>query len=789
MLKNLIKVSLRSLLRYKGAALINVFGLTAGMVSCLIIFVFIHFELNYDRHHENSDQLFRVTYDISEPDGQEQYTVTPNALVEAIKEQVVGIEAVSQLQLSYGQSSVRVEDQSFEQLGVIFVDPVYFDLFSYDFVEGSAEGHQHPNTVVLTESLARKYFGNSEALGASIKLNDRFDLTVSGVISDPPTNSHLPFTFLVSHSTLKRSFGEWNFSDGNVTYIALAPGISPQQIENNLTNLLHQNQALEYQQKTSLHLQAVSSIHTDTRYSAYPGSFTIHPIYLWSLACIGLLILLSASINYINMTASQGILRAREVGIRKSLGSSKLQLVTRFMGETIALLSLTAIGSLGIAGLVLPELKHLLGIQIPISSLFSPQIHVFLILGVGITGILAGLYPALFISSYHPIRALKGAVSTATRSSMRYRNALIVCQLVVTQAILLGVLVVFNQVRYIGDKDLGFEDQGRVIVQLPEEATNRDVFKARLTQDARVNNLAYAMGGPTKNGTLNSEIDHEDTNLGEIRTIPIDAAYLDVFDIPLVAGENLSDHHEILPTSRVALINEAMVTKLGFQYQSEALGARLTSDDFVVEVIGVVQDFHQKSLRQQISPALMLYWPRWTDYAAIEFSAVDTPETLLFVEEVFKNLYPDSGFLYYFLDTYIQGLYEAENQLSAVLKIFALIAIIIGSLGLYGLVSIVAEQRKKEIGIRKSLGASVLAMLNLLVKDYLTLTLMALIIAVPVGGMVMHQWLQSFAYRVSIDGTLILTTIGISILITLIAVSYKALKAASVNPVDCLKYH
>ena len=445
------------------------------------------------------------------------------------------------------------------------------------------------------------------------------------------------------------------------------------------------------------------------------------------------------------------MLRAREVGIRKSLGSSKAQLVVRFMGETIGLLSLTAVGSLGIAMLLLPELNHLLGTQIPLSDLLSIRVASFLIVGVCITGIIAGLYPALFISSYHPIRALKGTVSNASRSSMRYRNALIVCQLIVTQVILLGVLVVFNQVRYISNKDLGFADQGRVIVQLPEDAVKRNVFKARLTQDSRVGNLTYAMGGPTKSGTLNSDLTHNNTNLGEIRTIPVDASYLDVFDIPLVAGEDLAPEQEILPTSRVALINEAMVAKLGFQYPEEALGAQLISDNFEVRVIGVVQDFHQKSLKQQITPALMLYWPRWTDYAAIEINAADIPETLLFVETVFKDLYPETSFSYYFLDNYIQSLYQPENQLSAILKIFAFIAIIIGSLGLYGLVSIVAEQRKKEIGIRKSLGASVLAMLHLLVRDYLTLTLLALLVAVPAGALVMNQWLQSFVYRIDID--------------------------------------
>ncbi|MCG8607461.1 ABC transporter permease, partial [bacterium] len=687
MFKNWLVIAYRYSRRHATHSIIGILGLTLGLTSCLLIFTFVRHELSYDNFHTQAERTFRINYIMSEPDGMHYYNATPNALADAISKEVPGVKHVARIQLSFREGVVKIDNQFFSQSNIVYVEPAFLDMFDYEVLAGSPLSRlADPETVILTESVARKYFGEELGLGQMIQLGDDHNLEITGIVADPPSNSHLPFQFFVSLATLRKTFDQWTFSDGNVTYVTLDRNYPLKQIESSLNLIRQRYQDKEYAEKTTFALQPLRKIHTDTKYGAYPGSYTINATYLWGLTLVGVLIILSASINYINLSTAQAGVRAREVGVRKALGSRKAQLVWQFMSETVFLTLLSVIISLPLAYWLLQYISPIFHLEISSSALLSPLVLLFLAVVAIAVSFLAGFYPAFILSGYGSISALKGIVTGTKFRQINLRRSLVLFQLIVSQALIMGVIIVFSQIDYIKNKALGFDREARIILRIPDNETGRQAFRNTLMQINGIEGVTYAMGGPTKSGTLSTTVIRKSAagvHSHATRTIPIDAHYLDVFDIPLVAGQGLEPRHEIAPVSHVALINESMVTELAFSHSNEALGTVLTLNDFEVEVIGVVGDFHQKSLHSRIAPAVLLYWPQWTHYAGIEINSQNLQKTILSIEDLYKEVFPDAYFSYYFLDDYLKGLYRAEESVFNGFKVFTLVAILIAFIGLY----------------------------------------------------------------------------------------------------------
>jgi len=790
MLKNYIVISYRNLRKHAGHSIIGLIGLTLGITSCLLIFVFVKHELHFDNYHENAERIYRVNYILNEPEGIQYYNVTPNALADALRKEVLGAELVTRIQLSYRDEVVQAGDQSFTQEGVVYVDPQFFDLFDYEFLSGNmAKSMSEPKKVVLTKSIALRYFGEESALGQIIRLGDKSELEVAGVVA-APSNSHLPFQFFVSLLTFSNTFDNWKFSDGNVTYLLLKGPDLLEQVKQSLNLVRRRYQEATYAAKASFTLQPVRSIHTQTQYGAYRGSYNIDDTYLWGLTFIGFLIIISASVNYINLSIAQATLRGREIGVRKVLGSTRSQLIAQLMSETFFLTLLSVIVSVPLAYWLLPKLSLMFHLRLSLDLLVSSPLFFFLAVVVVVVSFLAGLYPAFLLSGYQPVAALKGITGTSTFGALNMRKGLMIFQIIVSQVLLISVIVIYNQMQFIKNEKLGFDTKARIILRVPDNQVKREVFRSKMVQFSGIESVTYAMGGPTKGGTLNSKIDHLTFGDHEIHTtvtIPIDRYYLDVFDIPVIAGQGLLSEHEILPVSHVALINESMVAKLAYTNPQEAIGAALTINDFKVKVIGVVKDFHQKSFRNKIQPAVLFYWPRWTHHAGIKITSRNLPVTLRLVEDVYKEVFPDTYFSYYFLDDYVQSLYKAEERIYNVFKVFTLVALMIGCLGLYSMVSISTVRRTKEIGIRKVLGASAAKLVIMLTTEFTWLFVIGFLIAVPLAYFTMQQWLENFAYRTNIGFVVIILTGFAGILISWLVIGYQSIKAARTDPVESLK--
>ena len=790
MLKNNFKIAWRKINRNKVTTFVNILGLTIGLTACLLIGLLVEHEWNYDDYHQKAAQIYRVNYWMDEDGQRDFYNVNPNALANAIKAEVPGIVLAVQLQKSYGKATIKVGDTFFKKGNICFVKPDYFDLFDYRLLKGNdKEYFDKPNKVILTEQLAHQFFGEKNPIGQLIDLGRYKGVEVVGIIANLPTNTHLPFQIFGSFVTRKNPLTEWEFSDGNLTYLELKKGQNPAQIEQEINHILKQHQAKELLGQTGLQLQALNDIHTNAQFSAYGDRFVMDKASLWGLLAIGLFILFSAVVNFINQSTALSWTRGKEIGVRKVLGSNKKQIIFQFLSETYLQIIVASGLAIALTSWLLPIFNTTFGLIIPESYLYQMNTFFWIVIGMVLLGLLAGIYPAFLLAQKRPVLALKGMAGNAKNAGKGTRFSLTTFQLVTTQLLMIGAIVVYQQMDFIQTKNLGFQSTGRVIIDVSDDPNQRNSFKNNLAQIPAVQGVTYAMGGPTKSGSLNNRVALKDKTTADFpaRVIPIDANYLEVFDLTLVAGNQLPIEQENLAKATKALVNESMAKQLGFATVSNILGQLIQMDTFDLQIVGVVKDFHQKSLHSPIAPSILLHWPRWTHKAGLEIQTTDWSTTIGELESVYQSSFPNRPFSYTFFDGYLAELYTKERQIFSMLNIFTSIALFIACLGLFAMISITTNQRRKEIGIRKVLGANVENIIGLLSKDFFQLVILALFIAAPIGYYFAQKWLMGFAYRININIWVFFIVGSISLLITGLTVSFQSVSAALANPVKSLK--
>ncbi len=803
MIRNYLTTALRNLLRNPTYTLLNVTGLAVGITACIVIFLLVQYKLDFDAFHTKKDRIYRVVTDTHRPTGVSHTAGVPLPMPRALRNDFPQLEAVAAIfHIRNGQFTVNREggrkDQFREEKGVFFTQPDFFKVFDFAWLSGNPQQSLgNPNSVVLTEETATRYFGNwQRALGQTVRLD--WDTTavlkVTGILQNPPVTTDFRFRALVSHHDLESYFKQvgvnedWGGISGNhQTYVVLPETMSKIAFDRFMP-AFNQKYKESGDQIARHRLQPLRDLGFDERYSNYNGR-TISRNGLTVMGLVGVFLLLAACINFINLATAQAAKRSREVGVRKALGGSRAQLVGQFLGETTLLTLFALLVSVGLTLLVLPALNSFMDIHLRFGPLTHPRLPAFM-LGLLVTvSLLAGFYPALVLSGFRPVAALKGRITTAPAGGLSLRRSLVVVQFVISQFFIIGTLVAVSQMRYFGSAPLGFNKEAIVTVPLSEPNVARHgPLRNGLLAIPGVEGVSLSYATPASASSWSTSFrfaDQAEEAPFNMLAMPADTAFFRTYGLKLVAGRMYAAGD----TVREMVVNETFVKNAGFRSPEEAIGKRilLGGRGDPKPIVGVVRDFHQHSLKEEIQASFIATYHFTYNVAGIKINSKNVPQTVAGIERAWKGAYPDYVYEYKFLDQTIADFYKDERQFTRLFQFFAGLAIFIGCLGLYGLVSFMAERRTKEVGIRKVLGASAGSILLLFSREFVGLILAALVVSAPLAGFAMEKWLENYPYRIPLGAGVFVLAAGISLLIALITVGYRSLKAAMANPTDALR--
>jgi len=794
MLKNYLKITIRNIKRHKTFSFINMAGLVVGMTCFLLILVYVYYELSYDSMHEKADRIYRVAF--KHPGmsymGYDSHLVTPSALAPALMESFPEVSHATRFQVTRRLLLSR-EEKSFYARG-LFADEQFFDVFSFGLVSGSKKNVlKNPGSIIITPQLAQKFFGNEDPLGKTL-VSSLGEFEIVGILEYVPENSHIQFDWLIPFANLfrveERDSKLYDWIMGNYyTYCVLKTGSDSQEMEKKLTAFMSKiNKGLGRKTERRYFLQALRSIHLKSHIGfEFSVNSDIKIIRLFFT--IAVFILLIACVNFINLSTAHASKRAKEIGIRKVIGSTRCHLFRQFIWESILISVASLFLALSFSSLLLPAFNKFTGRTVALNALFDWH----LILGMAAvlisTGLLAGIYPALVLSSLQPVDVLKKKTGGIVKGG-RLRNILVLSQFSITIMLIFSSLVIYRQMRYIKNTDIGYNRDQIVTMRVNDPGVRKNLaaLKQSIMENPNVLGVATSSLVPTSVGdAIGMKCKSEDGEEIEVHNywLGVDYNFIDVFQMEMVRGRNFSKEYDTDAAGAV-IVNESFVKEVNWR-QSVGKKIPLFGDEDLREVIGVVKDFHFHSLHMKIKPLTISIYSD-SRYLHARIRTENIPATLAYFQEVydrFKIRYP---FEYFFLDDQFNQMYQAELKLGTILMTFSGLAIFIACLGVFGLAIHTAERRTKEIGIRKVLGASIPSILGLFYNELTRWILIANIIAWPVAYFVMSQWLQNFAYRITIGLWIFVASAASAIFIALLTVSYKSIKAAKANPVDSLRY-
>ena len=797
MFKTYFKTALRSLQRHKSNFFINIAGLMVGFAAFLLIFLVIQYEESFDDFHTNKDQLYRVVRIGRDATNREYRTGVPLPVSQGLRNDLPQLKNVAAIMGDYNvQVIITKPDGStlkkFKEQNIFIAEPQFFQMFDFPFAAGNSKiALNDVNTVVLTKEIAAKYFGDwHKAMNQSLKLYGEV-MKVTGVLNDPPANTDFPLSVVVSYATLLKNTdpNNWsNINDENYCFIQLYKNASPDQLTKQVDDFTNKR-IKPVNPGYFLGLQSLKEIHFDERYGNFAG-VTFSKDLILALSIIGLFLLIIACVNFINITTAHAINRSREVGVRKVLGSNRIQLIYQFLSETGIITFLALSGSILIVILFLPSVNNLLNIQLTASSLFSNRFIVFILTSFAVVTLLSGFYPALVLSGFKSINVLKGNIAN-NNTGISLRRGLVVFQFVIAQVLIIGTLVIASQMDYFRNADMGFNKEAIINASFPNDSlsqTKIDFLKNELLQINGVKNVSLSVFTPAAGGDWATDLQPQGSSSKSNQTLivqmkPADTAFFNVYNLKLLAGRTYFYSDSV----NEFVVNETVVKKMGIQEPGKAIGKIINVSGQQGTIVGVVKDYHTFSLRDAIAPTVMTSMKKQYRVANIQVDMRHVKDVIAGMQNVWNKYYPDYVFEYNFLDQSIARYYQQEDQLSELYKIFSAIAIFISCLGLYGLVAFMAVQRKKEIGIRKVLGAPVRDIVVMLSKEFTMLIVIAFLIASPVAWYYMHQWLEHYTYRIAMGAWFFLITIIGSLFIAWLTVGYTAINAALTNPVKSLR--
>jgi hypothetical protein len=785
MISNFFLTAIRNIRRNVSYTLLNISGLALGIGTCIIIFLVVRNELSYDQYNSKADRTYRVTLNAIDFNPSVSMVITPT-----LRNDFPGLEAVTQVW--FQQAGVlKVGEQRFNEKQYCFVDEYFMHVFDHHWLQGNPQtALSAPNSIVLTKSLAGKYFGKGEAMGQVIKLDNQFDLKVTGIINDPPPNTHLPFRFLVSFETIRKQIdpinnGFYNIA-GGFTYLVTPPHYDINKLQKQMPAFIARHWGKDMAKEARLPLQPLTDIHYDTRYLHNSDMPTVSKESYWALGAVGLLILMIASINFINLSTAQSIKRAKEVGVWKVLGADRVQLVKQFLGETMVLVLVALLLGTLAATFFLSKANDWLSLNIGPNVLLQPQVLLFII---GITVVLilsAGLYPAFVQSAFKPVTTFKQQKTPEVRG-FSLRKSLVVLHFIITQVLIIGTLVVAYQMDFFKNQDLGFKKEAIVSFFIPD-SDKREVLQQQLQANPGIKDISCSSGEPSFNSRFapfsapDRGIDKDDVT--ELKYI--DEHYTDMFGITMLAGEKML-RKDSADTLGHVVVNETLIHKLGIQQPNEALGVQFIGNGHTLTITGVVKDFQSESKHKARRPVIIDYNPKRFFRISVALKPGHITQTMGSIEKTWKSLFPEEMFTYEFLDDRIASFYKQEQKLYTAFRFFVGIAILIGCLGLYGLITFAAIQRTREVGIRKVLGASLSNIVYLFSKEFIVLIVIAFLMAAPLAWYAMQNWLQNFAYHIQISAGIFITAIVASFVIAALTITSQTIKAAMANPVKALR--
>lgn len=817
MFKNYLKSAFRSLTRNRNYTIINIAGLAVGIAVCMMIFIIIQFQISFDNFHSKKDHIYRLLTEYHHTDAA---TISygknvPFPMPEGLKTAFPQLEQVAPIYASHNDE-LQVLDangtpvKNFkEQSGVFYTSPSFFSMFNFPLLAGSYESLKDPNNVLLTKEIAETYFGNwKTAIGKTIKIKGYYSmgaglfqfpatpLKVSGILATIPANTDFHLKLVVAWGTDFTGDKEYGFQQPGWNqsapdfgcYVLLPPGISADNFNQQLSAYARKVQPSD--NKDSYIIQPISAVHYDAAAGNYSNKTISHDLInvLWLIAAF---ILLIACVNFINLSTAQAVNRAKEVGVRKVLGSNKSQLQIQFIVETFLIVTMAVVLAAVITLLALPHVNQLLELSLSFNILSNPAIILFLsTVTVAVTA-LAGFYPSIVLSHFNPVTALKSKVTGNSTKGISLRRGLVVFQFIIAQALIIGTLIIVQQMNYFMNQPLGFDKEAIVNVPYRPDSTGgklTDYLKQQLLSNG-VQEVSFCSNSPVEddnNMFTTFKFDHaiKDADFQAITKFA-DNDYVPTYKLQLVAGRNLQPSG---PTTEF-LVNESFVKSLGLKKPEDILNKEISIMDGLIKcpVVGVLKDFHDRSLRQNLVPLLIATNATMYRQASIKLSTTNIASTMQSVKKIWEQTFPNNVYEYRFLDDKIDSFYKQENQLSQLYKIFAGIAIFLSCLGLYGLASFMAVQRIKEVGIRKVLGATSGSIVYLFSKEFIILIAIAFAIATPFAWYYMHQWLQDYAYRINISWWLFAAGGLAAIIIALATISFQAIKAAIANPVKSLR--
>ncbi len=801
MIKNYLKTAWRSLIRNKSYAAINVTGLTVGIAACLLIFLVVHFETSFDNFHKKKDSIYRVFTVSKTPQGITYNSGVPMPIGEGLRLDYPNLLVASifktDKQITVPGNNAQTA-KKFDEENLFFAEPQFFDVFDFDWMAGDKRrALTEPNTVVLTQGEAEKYFGDwRQAMGKTIVYENKKDLKVTGVLKNMPANTDMPLKVVVSYATLKTTDFKGGLSDwgGILSYhycfVVLPANMTASQFNHNLDVFVKKHKPAE-RVNDGLRVIPLKEMHYDARAGVFSGH-TFSKELIRTLSLIGLFLLTIACVNFINLATAQAVNRSKEVGIRKVLGSGRIQLMSQFISETFIITLFAIAAALTLAELALPFLNQILDIKLDPAFWKDTVVLTFLaVLVLGVT-LLSGFYPALVLSGFNPITALKSKVWIGKTNGISLRRALVVLQFSIAQVLLIGMLVIVNQMNYFKNHSLGFDKDAVLTLPVPSDSishTRLDALRNQLMEQSGIIGVSYSYATPSDDGNwmMNFKFNNSGKKTDFYASLKwADADYFKLYGLKFIAGRPYDNANQV----RGYVVNETLLKKLGVRDPKDAIGKYIKIWDDKTKyapIVGVVKDFNVSSLKEAIAPVIMSSWSDVYGTMNVKLRPGNIKKSMASIEKLWNDAFPDYVYEYQFLDDKIAQFYVHDEQLSTLYKIFAGIAIFISCLGLYGLVSFMTVQRTKEVGIRKTLGASATNIVYLFSKEFTVLILVAFAVAAPVGWYFMNKWLQSFTYKINLGPGIFIFAITASVIIAGLTVGYKAIRAALANPVKSLK--